>query len=93
MKRRKLTEVLIETVETVIIRRSRRPSGEPLAAWCEECGLETLMISPDAAAELVGASLREIYRRVEAGALHFIETPEGRLFICPASLTRQAPAV
>lgn len=86
MKKRKLTQILIETVETIIIRRSRKPREEQLIAWCEECGLETLMVSPEAAAELMGASLREIYRRVEAGALHSIETPEDPLFICPASL-------
>jgi hypothetical protein len=32
--------------------------------------------------------LRAIYRRVEAGELHFTETPEGQLLICLNSILR-----
>jgi len=34
---------------------------------------------------------RTIYRRVEAGELHFTETPEGALIICPDSMTIRPP--
>jgi predicted site-specific integrase-resolvase len=43
------------------------------------------MVSPDEAAALVQASPRIIYRWVEAGVVHFTETPEG-LLICLDSL-------
>jgi excisionase family DNA binding protein len=47
------------------------------------------MLTVDEAAALTGASSRSVYRRVEAGQLHFAETPEGRLFICPNSISRK----
>ena len=44
------------------------------------------MVTADEAAELSGVSPRTIYRRVEAGSLHFAETNEGYLLICTNSL-------
>ena len=40
------------------------------------------MITADEAAALRGVSTRVIYRCLEEGAIHFIETAEGQLFIC-----------
>ncbi len=81
MKKRKLTEVLIETVETVVIRR-RLPAREPLTGWCAECACAMTLLTPDDAAALLGVSTRTLFRRAEAGQLHFQETPDGRLWLC-----------
>ena len=40
------------------------------------------MTVPKIAATILGTTEREIYRRVEQGNLHFIETETGEIFIC-----------
>lgn len=59
-----------------------------LEAWCNQCGEQRQMIHPGEAAARAGVSLRAIYRLVEAHKLHFIETPEGLVLICPNSVTQ-----
>ena len=44
------------------------------------------MLTPSEVAALSATSTRAIYRRVEEGKLHFVETEDGLLFICLASL-------
>ncbi len=44
------------------------------------------LVKPEEAAVLAGVSPRTIYRRVEAGLVHFAESPEGWLLICLSSL-------
>lgn len=44
------------------------------------------MLPPETAAALAGTTPRLIYRQVEAGELHFIETEDGGLFVCRRSL-------
>ena len=81
MKKRK--ETIIETYQVQIIRR-----GSPeVRAWCDACSATVRMITPEEAAALAQVTTRIIYRRVEAGELHFAETPGGTLLICPGLLT------
>jgi hypothetical protein len=40
------------------------------------------MVSPETAAALLGITPREVYRRVETGAIHFIEIEGVKLLIC-----------
>ena len=49
---------------------------------CSRCTESSGMITADEAAALRGISTREIYRSLEDGAIHFIETAKGELFIC-----------
>jgi predicted site-specific integrase-resolvase len=44
------------------------------------------MLRPEEAAHIARISPRLIYQWVEAGRLHFKETPDGSLFVCLASL-------
>jgi excisionase family DNA binding protein len=44
------------------------------------------MLTPEAAAALVGVTARTIYRFVESGELHVIDTCDGTLLICSGSL-------
>jgi hypothetical protein len=89
--KRKFTEILIETVETIIIRRRQGPAATALTAWCAQCGRTVSLISPDTAAKLAGVSARAIYRQLEAGQLHFTETAD-ELLLCLDSVMRLAGA-
>ena len=80
----KRTETIVETQEVWII-RSRR--AKPVAR-CAECAEDqSEMLTPEGAAYASGLSQRAIYRLVEAGRVHFAETPNGMLFICSVSLS------
>lgn len=60
--------------------------GRSLFSPCASCGDEVRMLTVDQAASLSRVNSREIYREVEAGELHFMETIEGSLLICFNSL-------
>jgi hypothetical protein len=81
-KIRKRTEVTIETETFLVLRRG----AGALRAWCEGCRAESLMLTPRDAAILAGVTARLIYARVEEGALHFNELPDGSLLICGRSV-------
>ena len=81
MKNRKHTEISLETHEITIIRMKNRRT-----AFCEFCQTEVWMLPPEAAALISQSTSRTIFRRVEAGELHFIETSEGALLVCSNSL-------
>lgn len=50
------------------------------------------MVTVDEAASLKRVSARAIYRWIEDGELHFIETADGRLLICLNSISSAATA-
>jgi hypothetical protein len=68
--------------ERLLVITTRRTCVEPCAA----CGDEMRMVTVEEAATLARVSARSIYRAVEAGTLHFLETTEGPLLICLTSL-------
>ena len=55
---------------------------------CPECGDEVRLATVDQAAALVGKGSIEIYREIEAGRVHFMETG-GTLLVCSKSLSLQ----
>ena len=62
---------------------------QPSAAcdvWCEGCGREVRMVSPEQAALITGVSSRTIYRWLENDSLHFLEMASGLSLICLRSL-------
>jgi hypothetical protein len=83
-KRRRRTEITIETYEVLAIRTSRGLAQ----VWCPECGELARMVAPEAAARFAGISTRLIYGQIEAGRLHYKENKEGLLLICLRSLMR-----
>ena len=85
MKRVRTTEVIIERDEVFVV---RRPPARA-AVRCEACGGAEL-VSPETAAVLGRTTTRTLYRLVEAGLVHFAETPEGLLFVCLRSLRQEA---
>jgi hypothetical protein len=80
MKRK--IQLTVETHQLLVISRTKGSSQ----GWCGECAEEVPLIKPEEAAVLAGVSPRTIYRRVEAGLVHFAESPEGSLLICVSSL-------
>ena len=80
MKRK--VQLTIETHQLLVISRATGSSQ----SWCNECAKDVPLIKPEEAAVLAGVSPRTIYRRVEAGLVHFAESPEGWLLICLSSL-------
>ena len=74
------TEIEIELSETVAY--SRR--SERFETFCPECKSLVEMSTPQIAAILTGSTEREIYRLVETGEVHFVETD--RVLVCLNSL-------
>jgi len=86
MKRRRRTEITVETNLLVIRRGTHRAP-----VCCAVCPLPVPLVTPEEAAVLAGTSTRTIYRWVESEQLHYVETPEGplgKLLVCPNSLPR-----
>src|SRR5439155_1038585 len=67
--RRRRTEITVETHRVLAVLRRAASSG----GWCEQCCREVERVTPEEAAALAGVKPRSIYRRLEAGDLHFIE--------------------
>jgi len=78
--KRTLQQVTIETQRITVV----RPLRQPVITWCDECGARVEMFFVDCAAHLLGLTPREIYRRVESDAIHFLEADDGTLLICTA---------
>ena len=82
MTKNSKTEITIETHRTLVVRR--RPNF--VTARCAACAVDVAFASPEDAARLTGVGAREIYRAVEEGQLHFIETGNRQLRVCMTSL-------
>jgi hypothetical protein len=52
--------------------------------FCPSCGAE--MLEPWEAAQSLGISQRVIFQSIETGAVHFCESGEKSVFVCPLSL-------
>lgn len=78
------TEIHIETRERIIFRQT---SAQELETCCAECGAAAVFILPERAAFLFDLTTREIYRRIERGAIHFLETDAGVTLVCANSLS------
>jgi hypothetical protein len=75
----------VTTIEINQLLVLRKP-GSLVARWCERCAAQGQWVTPDAAALLTNQDTRSIYRRVESGSVHFVETTEGGALVCLGSL-------
>ena len=82
MRGKRRTEMTIETHRVFVM----SSSGNSRLGYCPQCAAETRMIMPEAAALMSCVSTRTIFRWVETGRIHFMETSEGILFVCLQSL-------
>lgn len=83
MQMKRKTEIEIELNETVAY--SRR--SERFETFCPECKLLVEMSTPQVAAILRQSTEREVFRLVETGKVHFVETD--RVLVCLNSLTEK----
>lgn len=83
MKRRIISEITVETEEAIVIHRR----GDFAGPSCAACSDSPRMITPEQAAEVFRVSSRLIYRWIEAGQLHFLESSAGVVLVCPNSLS------
>jgi len=81
MLKRKRIKLFVETYEVIALKR-----GKAISAWCPHCAGMTKMVSPEIAAVLFRIPTRTVYRRIEAGAIHFSENSDGSLLVCLDSL-------
>jgi len=76
---KKTRTITVKTWQRTVIRQPRRQAPK---IWCEFCAAEVEMTSPKQAANVLGITQREIFRRLEQGNLHFFETESGEIFVC-----------
>jgi hypothetical protein len=81
------TRTTTERHEVWVVRRARAAAEESSPDSCADCGGPARMLAPEEAATLSGLSVRAVYALVEAGRAHFRERPDGKLFVCLASLS------
>ena len=74
MKQR--AQITFEQRETVILKQSESHVLEV----CPNCDAEALFVTPEILAAMTGASEREIFRLIEAGAIQFVE--RNRTYAC-----------
>lgn len=77
------TEITIETHRLFVIRNG----GGSTLARCSKCDEWVQMVTPNQAAAIAHVAVRTINRWVEAGSIHFAESPEGFLLICLNSIS------
>jgi hypothetical protein len=75
---RRRMEVTIETETRVSVRPDPRADS---SCWCGG-----LLLTPESAAQMSLTSVREIYRLIEAGAVHFTNEREPRVCTRSAGL-------
>jgi len=75
------TQIEIEFSETIAYSRP----GERYETFCPECKSMVEMLTTQVAAIVTGTTDREIYRLVETGKVHFVES--GRVLVCLRSLS------
>ena len=85
MKSKTRKVITVEIWRKTVIRQN----APAIFAWCEQCGIETLMFAPEEFARSRGTTARVVYRQIESGDFHFIETQTGTLLICNESLAEK----
>ena len=83
--RRMMTTLVHHEVLTV------RSSVLPVRALCPLCSDRVVLIALDEAVKLSGVSSRTIHKRIEKDGIHFMETADGLVQICPVSILGLSP--
>lgn len=74
MKQR--AEITFEREETLILRQS----GSYLEEFCPRCQSNVRLLTPEILANLTALSEREVFRLIEEGRIHFVES--NRVYAC-----------
>lgn len=78
MKITKTRQITVERERFVTV-RFKDETGD---FFCRECGKNVRFVSANAAALLCETTARRIFRRIEAGEIHFAETDAGAMLVC-----------
>jgi hypothetical protein len=79
---RRKVQVTIETRQLLVVRKMNGISQ----GWCSECAGHVPLMIPEEAAVLAGISPQMIHKWIDAGRVHFAESPQESLLICLSSL-------
>ena len=82
MKKRS-AHITVETERVMVISGSHAAA---VSLWCNACQRQVTMFGLDEASAFSGLSDRAIFRLAETGAIHFVETDEGKALFCVTSL-------
>jgi len=82
-KKRRHKVTTIESHEVWII---KRPKSDEPKILCEACDGASPMLTLQQTADQAGLSQRTVFRWIDEGVVHFVETAEG-LFVCLAPLS------
>ena len=83
MPKEKKTLITRQRLERMVIRQSKS-RGENLS--CAACGKESEMLPIEQSGLACGIRVRDVFRLLETGQIHFAEMPSGLIFICITSL-------
>lgn len=83
MRLRRQFVITAEKFETFTVRQEPPRSSQ---AYCEKCDQAIPFLTVDQTVNVTGLGARTIFRLVEAGQLHALETEEGYLILCPNSV-------
>jgi hypothetical protein len=83
MKTKRRIVITSQTSERFIVQWKKSANRE---RFCAVCVAEIEMLKVEEAAIVSGLTVREIFYRVESGAVHFLETKDGLMFVCLNSL-------
>jgi hypothetical protein len=75
--------ITTETHEICIVRRNGR---DTVRGNCALCGREVEMLTIDLAVTVTGIRSLELFRMLEAGRLHYVESEIGHMLICEPSI-------
>ncbi len=79
----KRIKIIAEKHELKVIRFAPK-----VRLFCHKCQAETQHLSVAETAKMLKMSEREVFRMVESGQVHLIETVDGKLLICGDSAAR-----
>jgi hypothetical protein len=57
---------------------------------CPRCAEDSPMIAAEKLAEALGESPRNIYKRIDEGSVHFVETEKMHVLVCLTSFSKRS---
>jgi hypothetical protein len=87
LKKRRI-EIITKTERVFVHAQQQQRIGQ--FVWCARCAAPACMMKPEQASALIGVKTRLLYQWIEAGTIHFTETPDGLLLLCFDSLSKNA---
>ena len=75
-------EIISETKQLVFRMGTRKEESKR----CEVCRDSSMMFLPETLSDVLGISTREVYRKIEADGVHFVEIKEKQVLVCRRSM-------